>query len=160
MIAKIFLTLILVFTTNSSMAAISVAGPFTRATHGANGAVFGIFKNASDKPVSLTSASSVHAQKVEFHSTQEEKDPKTGQTFFKMVPQPAILIPANGKTVLKPGGLHIMLIDLKGPLVEKEKITVDLTFDNGEHLALVVPVKALGALDCGCQKVKDEELCQ
>jgi copper(I)-binding protein len=33
--------------------------------------------------------------------------------------------------VLKPGGLHVMMIDLKAPLKEGDSVPITLTFDDG-----------------------------
>jgi copper(I)-binding protein len=43
----------------------------------------------------------------------------------------AIDIKAKGEAVLKPGGLHVMLIDLKAPMKEGETVPITLTFDDG-----------------------------
>lgn len=41
----------------------------------------------------------------------------------------AIDIPAGGSVVLKPGGYHVMLLELKGPIEAGDKIAVTLTFE-------------------------------
>jgi copper(I)-binding protein len=48
-----------------------------------------------------------------------------------MRPVPAIEIKAKGEAVLKPGGLHVMMIDLKAPLKEGDSVPITLTFDDG-----------------------------
>jgi copper(I)-binding protein len=59
---------------------------------------------------------------------------------------PALELPA-GKTVeLKPGGLHIMLMDLKGPLPNDGTVALTLLFRNAQgaqsRLELKLPVSA------------------
>ena len=44
---------------------------------------------------------------------------------------PAIEIKAKGEAVLKPGSLHVMLIDLKAPMKEGDSVPITLTFDDG-----------------------------
>ena len=50
---------------------------------------------------------------------------------MKMRPVPAIEVKAKGEAVLKPGGLHVMLIDLKAPMKEGDTVPITLTFDDG-----------------------------
>jgi len=50
---------------------------------------------------------------------------------MRMRPVPAIDVKAKGEAVLKPGGLHVMLIDLKAPMKEGDSVPITLTFDDG-----------------------------
>ena len=50
---------------------------------------------------------------------------------MKMRPVAAIEIPAKGEAVLKPGSLHVMLIDLKVSLKEGEIVPLTFSFDDG-----------------------------
>lgn len=50
---------------------------------------------------------------------------------MKMRPVSAIEIKAKGEAVLKPGGLHVMMIDLKGPMKEGDSVPITLSFDDG-----------------------------
>ena len=58
----------------------------------------------------LVSASTPVAQKAEPHKTINENG------VMKMRPVDAIEVKAGGEAVLKPGGLHLMLTGLNGPL--------------------------------------------
>lgn len=51
-----------------------------------------------------------------------------------------ILLPAGGELSLEPGGYHIMLMDLKQPLLEGEAFPITLTFESGNALTIGVPV--------------------
>ncbi|MBI5129843.1 MAG: copper chaperone PCu(A)C [Rhodopseudomonas palustris] len=51
-----------------------------------------------------------------------------------------------GKTVkLAPGGYHVMLIDLKGPLKEGEKVPVTLQFEKAGKVQVTLDVAGVGA---------------
>ena len=68
---------------------------------------------------------------------------------MKMRAVTAVDLPA-GKTVeLKPGGYHVMLMDLKQPLKEGESIPLTLVFEDAAKVrssqTLQAPVRALGA---------------
>lgn len=58
---------------------------------------------------------------------------------------PAIEVPAGGRVELKPGGLHLMLIDLKAPLRDGEVIPLKLRFAKTGEVALRVAVGAAPA---------------
>jgi len=50
---------------------------------------------------------------------------------MRMSPVPQIVVPAKGKVELKPGGLHIMLFELKQKLAVGDTIPLTLTFKDG-----------------------------
>lgn len=54
-------------------------------------------------------------------------------------------IPAGGTVELKPGGMHLMLLDLKQPLVAGARVPVKLTFKSGAVGEVELSVQALGA---------------
>lgn len=51
-------------------------------------------------------------------------------------------VPAKGSVELKPGGYHVMLINLKKDLKVGDVVKLTLTFKSGTTIALDVPVKA------------------
>lgn len=54
-------------------------------------------------------------------------------------------IPAGGTVTLKPGGYHIMFLDLKTPLKEGTKVDGTLTFEKAGTVAVQYQVDAVGA---------------
>lgn len=58
----------------------------------------------------------------------------------------AIDVPAGGVVELKPGGFHLMMIDLNQQLVEGETVAITLVFERAGEVAIEVPVKAMGAM--------------
>lgn len=90
----------------------------------------------------LVSVSSPVAGVVQIHEMKMEKD------VMKMAVLPNGLELPAGKTIeLKPGGLHIMLMDLKSPVVADSTVPITLTFQdkNGQPstIDLKLPVKAM-----------------
>jgi copper(I)-binding protein len=122
---------------------LKVKGPYMRATNGKTGAIYLKIKNISQEDRKLLKVETPIAGKVELHKTIEE------DTIVKMQPQEAIVLPANDVTDLAPGGLHIMLLDLKKPLKAGDKVDIVMYFDKGNPLPLSIPVK--GARHKGCQ---------
>jgi len=91
-----------------------------------NTGVFMTLNNGTDAVQSIVNAQSNVAKVVELHTHVHEDG------MMKMRRIEKIDIPANGQTVLKPGGLHIMLIGLNQEVIEGEPVEVILEFDNGE----------------------------
>jgi len=54
-------------------------------------------------------------------------------------------IPAGGTVTLKPGGYHIMLVDLKAPLKKGEDVPVTLTFEKAGTVEATFHVAPIGA---------------
>lgn len=102
---------------------------------GGTGAVYFTVLNGLDTDVQLVSASSPAANVVETHETVAENG------VMKMVPLPdGYTVPAGEALVLKPGGKHIMLIDVIKPLAPGDELSLTVNFDNGESMELTVPV--------------------
>ncbi len=112
---------------------------YARATppNAVNSAAFMIIDNPMQIERQLISASSPVAQQVELHTVEKQGD------VIKMRPVESITIPAQQATELKPGGYHIMLLGIKHPLMSGEKIQLTLTFANGEHKTLSIPIKSV-----------------
>ncbi|MGB5920113.1 copper chaperone PCu(A)C [Arcobacter sp.] len=118
---------------------IEVKDAYVRATPPGlpNSAAFMSVENKTDKNIALVKVTSDVSKVVELH-THSMKD-----GVMKMYQVPKIDIPANGKTTLKPGGFHVMLIGLHKPLKEKEEVTITLEFSNGENKTITIPVKSV-----------------
>lgn len=56
-----------------------------------------------------------------------------------------IEIPPGGSVTLKPGGLHVMLIGLKEPLVKGQKVKGTLIFEKAGTIAVEYEVEAIAA---------------
>lgn len=54
-------------------------------------------------------------------------------------------IPAGGAVELKPGGMHLMFLDLKQPLAKDTRVPVKLTFKSGAVVEIELAVQAMGA---------------
>jgi hypothetical protein len=57
------------------------------------------------------------------------------------------LVIEPGKTVkLAPGGIHLMLLDLKAPLKQGEKLPVTLEFEKAGKVSVMLDVGSIGAM--------------
>ena len=106
---------------------VSVQDPYVRLAPPnapATGA-FMVIKNNGDKDVKVLKADNPASRVTELHTHLNEGG------VMKMRPVPAIDIKARGEAVLKPGSLHVMLIDLKVPMKEGDVVPITLNFDDG-----------------------------
>lgn len=111
--------------------------PYARATapNAVNSAIFMTIENHMANERSLVAAHTDAAEKVELHTVEKVGD------MMKMRQVERITIPAHGEVQLKPGSDHIMLLNIKQPLIEGQNITVTLNYNNGETETMSVPVK-------------------
>lgn len=126
-----------------SFAQVAVADAWVRGTVAAQKATGAFMNLTSPADSALVSASSPVAGLVEVHEMAMDGG------VMKMRAIPQLPLPA-GKTVsLKPGGYHVMLMDLKGPLKEGETVPIALTFagKDGKRTTqeIKAPVRALTA---------------
>ncbi|WP_019894047.1 copper chaperone PCu(A)C [Hydrogenovibrio halophilus] len=110
------------------------------------------FHNQSDQAISLVKAESDTANRVELHTHTHDNG------VMKMREIEQIEIPANGTTELKPGGLHIMLIDLPRILQAGEDVTLTLQFADGSEKTITAPVQSLRGGQSGQQGNMDHSM--
>lgn len=119
--------------------------PWARATPGAikTGAVYFSVTAQGDTPDRLIAVETPRAAKAEMHTQVMDGD------VMKMRPVSAIEVNPGEPTVLKPGGLHIMLVGLTAPMREKERFPMTLTFEKAGKVEVQIAVEAVGARDAG-----------
>ena len=121
---------------------IQVENPWARATpSGAKtGAVYMTIDNKSSIADRLTGVSSEVAKKLQIHETKTDK----GITKMREI-SGGLPVPVGGSLVLKPGGYHVMLIDLNRPLKAGETFPLTLVFEKAGKISITVPVQSMGA---------------
>lgn len=117
---------------------VAVDDPFARASAGGAkvGAVFMTLKNSGPAADALVQAESPVAARAELHTHIREGD------IIRMRPVEAIDVPAGGTVSLQPGGLHVMLIDLRQPLRQGEAFPLTLTLAKAGKMTIQVPVRS------------------
>ncbi len=99
------------------------------------------------EPLTLVGASSPVAGTTEVHEMKLDGD------IMRMRAVDALPLPANRPVQLKPGGYHLMLLELKAPLAPNTSIPLTLTFRTagGEQrqLGLQVPVSTTPPKEAG-----------
>ena len=119
--------------------------PWARATPGAitTGAAYLAVTATGTAPDRLIAAETPRAARAELHAHIMDGD------VMRMRQVSAIEINPGEPAVLKPGGLHIMLIGLTAPLREKERVPLTLTFEKAGKIEVQIAVEAAGARDAG-----------
>lgn len=123
---------------------VSVQDPYVRLAPPnapATGA-FMVIKNNGEKDIKVVKADNPASKVTELHTHLNEGG------VMKMRPVQGIDIKSKGEAVLKPGGMHVMLIDLKSAMKEGDVVPITLTFDDGSTKkvdAKVVRPMAAGA---------------
>jgi periplasmic copper chaperone A len=117
---------------------VQVEGAWVRASVPGQKATGAFMKITAPDGAQLLGGASPVAGVIEVHEMKMEGD------VMRMRAVPALDLPA-GKTVeLKPGGYHIMLMDLKGPLLKDSTLPLTLLFRDARgvpgKLELRVPV--------------------
>jgi copper(I)-binding protein len=122
---------------NASVGSIKIENGYTRATapgqHVAGGFLKIENKGAADQ---LISASSPVAGEVQLHEMAMDGN------VMRMRQVKDIALPANGAVELKPGGLHLMFINIKAPLTAGETVPVKLKFAKAGEVEVKLPVNA------------------
>jgi periplasmic copper chaperone A len=131
--------LLLTLIASPAMAQITISDAWTRATApGAKiGAGYMTIRNASKSADRLIAASSPAAEKVEPHVTAKDG------AIFRMREVKGYDIPAGGSFELKPGGAHLMLMNLKAPLKEGDKVPLTLRFEHAGEIRTELQVGRL-----------------
>jgi copper(I)-binding protein len=130
----------LLFAALPAWAQVSVEQPWTRATPpGAKVAAGFMLLKSTGAADRVVGASSPLAGRVEMHVTMREGE------VMRMREVQSFEVPAAGTFDLKPGGAHLMLVDLKRPLKQGEKVPLTLKLERGGELKLELPVEPMGA---------------
>ena len=87
-----------------------------------------LLQNDSDNPVTITRIESSAFGSVEMHQTRNEHG------LMKMVEISSIEIPADGRAELKPGGMHLMLMQPQIALPPGTEVPLTLYFEDGGQL--------------------------
>mgnify|MGYP003703826565 FL=1 len=125
---------------NASVGSIKVENAYTRATAPGQQVAGGFLKienkGAADQ---LVSASSPTAGEVQLHEMAMDGN------VMKMRQVKDIPVPANGSVELKPGGLHLMFMNIKAPLAAGETVPVKLKFAKAGEMEVKMPVNPTAA---------------
>jgi len=121
-------------------AQIEIDKPWSRATPpGAKlAAGYMVVRNRSASADRLLGASSPLAGRMETHLTVKDGE------IMRMREVKGYAVPAKGSFELKPGGAHLMFVDIKRPFKEGDRIPATLRFEKAGEIKLEFQVGGLG----------------
>lgn len=141
---KLIITGLLAITSTAwAQTSVKVEDAWVRGTVASQKATGAFMRLTASANARLVAAQSPAAGVVEIHEMAMEKD------VMKMRAVPGLALAAGKAVELKPGGYHVMLMDLKQPLKAGERVSITLVFEDAakRRFTQVVqaPVNALGA---------------
>jgi hypothetical protein len=123
-------------------AQIAVSDAWVRGTVAGQMSTGAFMRLSSPADTTLVGVASPAAKVVELHEM------KMDGGMMKMSAVGRLPLPAGKSVELKPGGYHIMLMDLVQPLKEGDVVPVTLTFEDRagvkQTIAVKAPVRSLG----------------
>jgi copper(I)-binding protein len=104
-----------------------------------SGAAYFVLKNAGDTADRLVSVATDVAETAQLHTVTETDG------MLRMRPIAGIDIPAKGRAELKPGAMHVMLVNPKRQLKLGQRFPLTLTFAKAGAVTVQVRVEQEGA---------------
>ncbi len=103
---------------------------------GTNSAAYLDIRNGGRNPDRLLGAESPVAERTELHESVMDGD------VMRMRRVDGVDLPPGETLRLAPGGLHVMLLDLRRSLEAGDTLTLTLTFRDAPPLSVAVPVRS------------------
>jgi periplasmic copper chaperone A len=130
------------FAHDYKLGALEIGQPWARATPPSAPAGGGFLKitNTGSTSDRLVSASSPAAELVQVHEMKMD-----GSIMRMREVEKGLEIPAGGSVTLAPGGFHLMMMGLKGPLKQGASVPVTLVFEKAGKIDVELAVEAMGA---------------
>jgi copper(I)-binding protein len=124
------------------LGALEISQPWTRATAptAKAGGGYVTITNKGATPDRLVAARSTTSAKVEIHEMKMDGNVMRMRELDK-----GLEIPPGATIELKPGGNHIMFMELKAPFAKDTRIPVTLVFEKAGSVDVELAVQAMGA---------------
>jgi len=121
---------------------LKIGHPWARATPptAPAGGGFLTITNSGTTADRLVSVASAAASQVQIHEMKMD-----GAIMRMRELDGGLEIPPGATVALAPGGLHLMMMGLKGPLKEATRVPVTLTFEKAGKIDVELAVMAIGA---------------
>jgi copper(I)-binding protein len=132
----LFASILSLAAASTALAQVSVKDPWVRATVPAQKATGAFMELSAAQGALLVEARSPVAGVVEIHEMAMVDN------VMKMRAIPGLDLPAGKAVELKPGGYHVMLMDLKGQVKEGQSVPLTLVVEGRDKKRQTVEVKA------------------
>ena len=125
-----------------TLGTIEIGNPWSRATPptAQAGGGFLVLTNKGTTADKLIAVKSTASDKVEIHEMKMDGNVMRMRELDK-----GLEIPPGATVTLKPGGYHIMFMELKAPFAKDAKVPVTLVFEKAGSIDVELLVQAMGA---------------
>lgn len=110
---------------------------WVKATEDPMTGVFGTLHNPGEEDVTLVGAEQELAGRTELHVTVD--DGAGGRVMQEA--DGGFTVPAGGEHVLEPGGDHLMLMELSGPIANGDVLTLTLLTEDGQEIPVEIAAR-------------------
>ena len=97
-----------------------------------------VIENRGGEPVALVAVATEAAERAEIHVMEHKDDRMTMRRVEELQ------IPTGEEVALKPGGTHLMLMELRQPLRDGDEVELVLRFGDGTERRVQMPVQKRG----------------
>jgi copper(I)-binding protein len=127
---------------NYTLGALKIGHPWARATAPTAPAGGGFLSvtNTGTVPDRLVSAQSAAANTVQIHEMKMDGDVMRMRELEK-----GLEIAPGATVTLAPGGFHLMMMGLKGPLTQGTKVPLTLVFEKAGKIDVELAIEGMGA---------------
>ncbi len=131
---------------NDKLGSLEISQPWTRATAptAKAGGGYVTITNKGATPDRLVAVRSAASDKVEIHEMKMD-----GNVMRMRELEKGLEIPPGATVELKPGGYHIMFMELRAPLAKDARVPVTLVFEKAGSIDVELLVQAMGAATPG-----------
>ena len=134
---------LMAFASAAALAQVTVKDPWVRATVAQQKATGAFMQLTARAPARLVEVQSPVAGLVEIHEMSMTNN------VMRMRAVSGLELPVGQTVELKPGGYHVMLMDLKSPIAEGQDVPLTLVFEHAdrksESVVVRAPARGLGA---------------
>ena len=125
---------------DNSSSSLTFMNFYARATQDEMSAAYGMIMNKTNNDINLTGVKitdKIIKGMAEMHQTTIKEG------IASMAKIETLTIPANGSVTLEPGGLHIMLMKLQGPLIKGDHLSLSLNDSNNNEYAVILSIEQM-----------------
>ncbi len=123
--------------TRSPTATLTIKDAWVRYSPAASpmGAAYFVISNTGNADDQLLAVTTEAAQTAEMHRSDDMEG------LMSMSPVGSVTIPAGGQTEFKPGGYHVMLMNLTRPLNPGDTVKLTFTFQQAGQISIACEVR-------------------
>ena len=125
---------------DNSSSSLTFMNFYARATQDEMSAAYGMIMNKTNNDINLTGVKitdKIIKGMAEMHQTTIKEG------IASMAKIETLTIPANGSVTLEPGGLHIMLMKLQGPLIKGDPLSLSFNDSNNNEYAVILSIEKM-----------------